>query len=420
MSAGTKKERTSRYDKGAASIKKTVSIFLCLFIMSTLSGCWSRTEPKHLAIINSVIYDMDDEGKYIVYTEFINASASASGGGEEGKKGASSLIADGKGDSPIEAISNVSQTVERSIFGGDSKIRFFSERLAKKDISDTIDYILRARLTDETAMISVIKGEEPQKIYEATIGLSDTLGNYMETMSLFQPNAESKAVFLTTLDFVRDFYSDGKQPVAGLIEVVENEFKSSESGKSDGGEKKYKIICEGLAAFKDGTLAGYFNGEEARAYNLIRNDVRNINITVPSENGNTVFNILKSKCGVKTSKEDDNIKIDVKLKVDSRIISESSDIEISQPETLKMLEELFNEKLKNEITGAVTKAQKEFESDIFGFGEHMHGQNPKDWRGLKKDWDEAFSKAEVNVSVESSIARSGELKRPFNYEEEDK
>ena len=148
--------------------------------------------------------------------------------------------------------------------------------------------------------------------------------------------------------------------------------------------------------------------------------MRNIHITVPSEEGNTVFNISKSKCSIKTSKEDESIKIDVKLKIDSRIVSESSNIEISQPETLKKLEELFNERIKNEITEAITKAQKEFESDIFGFGEHMHDQNPREWRDLKGNWDESFSEAEVNVSVESSVVRSGELKRPFRYEEEDK
>lgn len=407
--------------RGAASIKKTVSIVLCAFIISTLSGCWSRIEPKYLAIVNSIIYDIDEEGKYIIYAEFIDASPS--GAGEEGEKGTSSLVVDAKGDSPREALSDVSLTIERSVFGGDSKIRFFSERLAKKDITDTIDYVLRSRVTDETAMISVIKGEEPQKIYKASVGLSDTLGNYMETMSNFQPKASSKAVFLTTLDFVRDFYSDGKQPVAGLVEVVENEFNSSgggDSGGESGEEKEYKIICEGLAAFKDGVLAGYFNGQEARAYNFITNQVRNIHITVPSEDGDTVFNISKSRCSIKTSKEDESIKIDVKLKIDSRIVSESSNIEISQPETLEKLEELFNEKLKNEITGAITRAQKEFESDIFGFGEHMHDQNPREWRDLKGNWDESFSEAEVNVSVESSVVRSGELKRPFRYEEEDK
>lgn len=400
-------------------IKRTaVSILLCAFIISALSGCWSRTEPKHLAIVNSIIYDLDDEGRYEVYTEFINASSS--GGGNEKKKGASSLIVDAKGDSPREALSNVSFTVERNVFGWDSKIRFFSERLAKNDITDTIDYILRAHLTDETAIIGVIKGGEPQKIYEANIGLSDTMGNYMENMSQFQPNATSKAVFPTTLDFVRDFYSDGKQPVAGLVEVVENKSKASGGGQSGEEGKEYKIICEGLAAFKNGVLVGYFNGDETRAYNFVTNNMRNIHLTVPSENGDTVYSLAKSKCGIKTKKEGDSIKVEVNLKINSRIVSENENIDISNAETLKTLENQFNEHLKNQITGAITKAQQEFKSDIFGFGDFMHDQNPGDWKELKKDWDESFSKAEVKVSVESSIVRTGELKKPFRYEEEDK
>jgi len=390
---------------------------MCVLIILSFSGCWSRIEPKYLAIVNSIIYDMDDEGKYVVHTEFLNAADS---GGQEEKKNSSNFTAESKGASPREAISNISQTVERSVFGGHNKVRFFSEKLAKSDVAYTLDYIVRARLTDETALVGVIKGEEPQKIYKATIGLSDTVGNYMENMSRFQPDSSSKSVFPTTLDFVRDFYSDGKQPVATLVEVVENKSESSEGGKSDGEEKEYKIICEGLAAFKGGALAGYFNGDETRAYNFVTNNVHHIHITVPSENGDTVFNILNSNCSVNTKKEGDSIKVDVKLKINSRIVSESDTIDISKAETQKTLENLFNEYVKNQITGAVTKAQQEFKSDIFGFGDYMHDQNPDDWKELKKDWDEAFSKAQVNVSVESSIARTGEIKRPFRYEEEDK
>jgi spore germination protein KC len=385
----------------------------------SLSGCWSRIEPKYLGVVNSIIYDVDDEGKYIIHLEFLNAADA--GNGQEGKSKGSNFTVEAMGDSPREAIANVSQSVDRSIFGGHNKVRFFSERLARGDVTSTLDYILRAKLTDETALIGVIKGDEPEKIYKATLNLSDTVGSYIKNISRFLPDSTSKSAFPTTLDFVKDYYSDGKQPVAGVIEVVETESKSPKGEEMGGeGEKEHKIICEGLAAFKDGVLAGYMNGEETRAYNFIVNKVRNIHITVPSDTGNTVFVVSGSKCKVKTSKEDDKIKIEVKLKVSSGVTAETGEIEINDPKEIKKLEEAFNEKLKKDIEGAIKKAQQEFKSDIFGFGEFMHDQHPKEWRELKKDWDEAFSKAEVSVSVESRIRRYGEIKRPFRYEEEDK
>ena len=390
----------------------------------SLSGCWSRIEPKYLGIVNSLIYDVDDEGKFIVHLEFLNAADAGSGDG--GKSKGSNYTIRAMGDSPREAIANASQSVDRSIFGGHYKVRFFSEKLAKQSVNPTLDYILRAKITDETTLIGVIKGDEPEKIYEATLDLSDTVGNYIETMSRFLPDSSLKAVFPTTLDFVRDYYSDGKQPVALLVEIVENpsqtpkgEDKGGDGGKGEE-KKEYKIVCEGLAAFKDGVLAGYFNGEETRAYNFIMNKVHNIHITVPSETGNTVFGITGSKCKVKTSMDGDKIKIDVKLKFNTNIAAETGEIEINDPKEIKKLEESFNEKLKKDVEGAIKKAQQEFESDIFGFGEFVHDQHPKEWRDMKKDWDEKFKEAEISVSVESRIRRYGEIKRPFRYEEEDK
>ena len=104
----------------------------------------------------------------------------------------------------------------------------------------------------------------------------------------------------------------------------------------------------------------------------------------------------------------------------SGVTAETGEIEINDPKEIKKLEEAFNEKLKKDVEGAIKKAQQEFESDIFGFGEFVHDQHPKEWRDMKKDWDEKFKEAEISVSVESRIRRYGEIKRPFRYEEEDK
>ncbi len=126
--------------------------------------------------------------------------------------------------------------------------------------------------------------------------------------------------------------------------------------------------------------------------------------------------VLDPKTEIKTGISDGQITVDVKIKTRMSIIQESGTSDISQIEPLKEIEAAFNQQMAEEITAAVQKAQTEFQSDIFGFGVFVHRQHPDAWKELKENWDDYFAGAEIRVSVESSVDRSGEIKQPFSME----
>lgn len=412
-------------------ILKTVKkgrLILLVLAVSLLAGCWNRKEPKLLGIINSIVYDIEENGQYRVIIEFINSSESGSSkqGGSGGKE-SPNFTATGKGDSPRVALSDVSRSVEKVIFAGHNKVRFFTERFAKTDMLEVFDYLLRDHLTDETSFVVVIKGEEPEQLYTSMLGLSKTVGDYIDDLSSFQSSSIARGVFITTLSFARDYFKEGKQPVAGVVSFEEYEPKPAQNadsggvGGSGGGggsqqEKKFKIVYEGLAAFKENKLVGYFSGEETRAYNFITNSIGTSHITISAQEDKSVLEIISSKSKVKTKMKDGAAVIDVSLKLETWIIAQEGTIDITKADQLKIIEESCNKTIEQEISAAVQKAQKEFQSDIFGFGEYMHIQNPGEWKDLKENWDDYFSRAEINVSVESKITRTGETKYPLKLE----
>lgn len=397
-------------------MKKLLLTAFCIFILLLLSGCWSRKEPKTLAIIESGLYDIEENGNYEITAEILNPAAI--GGIKDGgssKNPFFTVISEGA--SIPKAIRNLSVSFDKPNFGAHIKARFFTEKFAQQDMPSLMDYLLRENLTDENPFMFVIKDENPKKIYACALGLSDTVGGFMYSMSKSQPTVLSESVFIETLQFIKDYYNEGKEPVIGLIQFAENEPTQNTEG-SDGNnqntsEKKYKIICEGLAAFKDNKLAGYFNGEEARAYNFITNNIKSAIISSKIGEDYTVFKVKDSKADIKTKLENNQITIDVKISIDTSIIQETADIDITKMEPLKMLEETLNKQMEEEISAAVKKAQNEFQSDIFGFGSQFHIQYPKEWKEIKENWNEEFSNATVNITVDSSVNRTGELKQPF-------
>jgi len=411
--------------------KKMVCILQCLMIVAVLSGCWSRKEPKNLSMVNSVLYDLNEEGKSQIVIEIMNPSAQT-GGGETSGPQVSGLTLLCEGDTMPEAARAETKSIDKVLFAGLNQVRLFSEKLAQKGIAPLLDFFSRDHLTDETPLMVVVQDQDPKRIYTCKTGLSDMVGNYFNSLSNTQHKSTCESVFVTTLEFMKDYYEDGKQPVMGLAQIVENEAKSlipaqagaqkSQSNSQDNknaAEKELYIKYEGLAAFRDDKLVGYMDGTEARVYNMITNDFTTSLVSLPSGNDDIVAAVQKTKSDIKTNIQNEQASIDVKIKAELSIIQAGNPVvDVSNSETLKMIKQGFNKKLETQITQSIEKAQQEFQSDIFGFGCFAHTQHPKEWKTIKGKWDDLFAKAKVNVTVESSIIREGEIKYPFVMEEQ--
>ncbi|NLJ79281.1 MAG: hypothetical protein GX329_07955, partial [Tissierellia bacterium] len=65
------------------------------------------------------------------------------------------------------------------------------------------------------------------------------------------------------------------------------------------------------------------------------------------------------------------------------------------------------------IRDVVVKMQKEFKLDKFGYGAFFHRKYPQEWKKIEKDWDQIFSKAELQVEIEIDIIRTGLINTPI-------
>lgn len=398
-----------------------LGIIFCVLAMTLLSGCGDRIEPKKLSVVNSIIYDVSENGMYKVTAEFLNPSKSEnsedSGGGKS-----PTLTSIGESESLRGALSNLALSIEKHVFGGHNKARFLSENFAGNDMSQFFDYLLRDHLTDETPLLVVIRGDEPEKIYSCMIGMSEMVGNYIDDLSANQKSNNSKGVIVTTLDFIKDLYNDGKEPVAGLVDMVECEAKPSGNVKSDSSdmgekEKNFRIKYEGLAAFKDGKLVGFMDGVEARAYNFITGNIGTAFAAIPSGAGHTVLEIRDVKPELKASLSGEKFDLSVIIKGNLLVVEEAGNSDPTNPEAIKSIEQSVNTQLEEEITAAIEKAQKEFKSDIFGFGKLVHMKHSEKWKEISRDWNNYFSEATIDVSVDTTVKRTGEIKKPFAVED---
>ena len=403
-------------------MKKRTGILICLLILLVLPGCYDRVEPKDLAIVSSVLYDKKEDGTYQVVTEFLELTALSRGslGGES-----KNHIEISDGETTRIALANSAKTIEMRIYAGHNHVRFFSEDFAQNEdaMITTMDFLLRDRLTDETSLMVVVKGSQPEAIYAADFALSDTMGMYIHNKSNWQPGIIGKEVFVTALDFAKDYLADGKQPVAGVIEVAQNRDPSGASGQASSSDakaapKSTEILYEGLAAFKGIQLVGYMDGAEAQAYNYVTNNLKSAFIAIASRNNQTGVQVLGSSCKTKTTVENNVVTLDLNLTMDLVIDMEGKSAQITQIPVQGAIEQAFDLQVQQQILGAILKAQTEFKSDIFGFGGYVHSQHPEQWKNLKQNWDDTFAQAIIHVTVDSTIIQLGEMEDSVLWEEE--
>ena len=84
-----------------------------------------------------------------------------------------------------------------------------------------------------------------------------------------------------------------------------------------------------------------------------------------------------------------------------------SNVELTNTEMLKMLEQRNTAVIKNEIESVLKKAQREWGVDIFGFGEAVHRKYPREWKELKDQWRDVFPNIKVQVKVDSKLRTAG-------------
>jgi spore germination protein KC len=76
--------------------------------------------------------------------------------------------------------------------------------------------------------------------------------------------------------------------------------------------------------------------------------------------------------------------------------------------------------MEETINLTIETAQKQYKSDIFGFGEAIHRSNPKEWKKIKEQWDEEFSEMTANVKVDVKLVHTGTVVDSFLEEIETK
>ena len=384
-------------------MKKAVFCCTCLLL---LTGCWDRTELKQLGIVLGVAVDKDpDSGEFIVSTQMLRPGA-ISTQMPNTEKPVEKVVTSGK--TIFEAIRKSNLEFDRKGFYAHTKVIVIGEDLAKDGLLPVLDFFQRGKEIRGYVFVCIAKNAQASEILGIESGGIQPIPAIRLRDMIEDTRFQLKGVKINLLNFYKESIGSGIEPVVGVLKVEKDKFS------------KKHVKMSGGAVFNKDKLVGYLNEHQTIGYRWCKSEVESGAVSIPSplnENRYESVEVKKADTTIKPKVKGKEISFTIHVEGEGIITEQevmtSLEDSTKKLEHMKKTEEKMNKQIEKYIKLAIEKSQKEFHSDIFGFGRALNKEEPKVWNEVKKDWNDRFAEAPYTVNVHFKINSTGLMRGPF-------
>lgn len=390
---------------------KRILCLLSVVSLVFLSGCWDRVEINDLAIVTAAAIDLTDDNQIEVALQIFIPKSSSSGGGQGGGGssggGPVTLLHSHKGRNFADAVSKIQSQIPRRIFWGQCKVFIFGERLAKKGIQRKVDVLIRHPQIRERSYLFVTE-ENPKLELESQPPLERYSAESIRELSALRIGMN-----VTPLDLDEMLTGEAK---GGALPIIKGQ---SLEGKQDKSIMFPNIT--GTAIFKGDKMIGKLSGKKTRGLLWLRNEMESYSVTVKLKgvSGDISLNPVSEKIKMVPKIENGKWKMYVKINTEGAVIENGTNLLLSNPQTIRMVESAFQETVKRRIHLALDDIQHKMKVDIIGVGKEFHRKYPKQWKKVENRWEQVYPDVQVTVDVEGHIRRQGYITKPGGMPEEE-
>jgi spore germination protein KC len=366
-----------------------------------LSGCWDRVEINDIAIVTAIGLDLV-KGDKLRLTLQVAVPSKLVTGGTGGSGGKSTIVISETGATVSEAYRNIQGKLPRRIFFSQSRILLIGEDLAKKGVFHIVDFHTRYAEPRINSFIMFTKGKASK-----IINSMPTFENISaeETRELAKMGVGIKVY---VRDFLNMLLTDGLEPFASQFTLEPLEvYTKNKSGETQ--------ALNGIAVFKGDKLAGWMEERETRGLLWLRNEIKEgvISVKIPNEKdgGKISMEIARAETKIVPILKGGEIKLDVEVVTELSVIENNSKLNLTETKAIEEIQKYAAEEIRNRVELVVEKAQKEFGSDIFGFGQSVYKKYPKVWNThYKENWEKEFAQTKVTIHSKAFVRRIGLIK----------
>lgn len=389
-------------------------------VLLLLTGCWDKVELNEISIVTGIAIEKGEKEKFLVTVETINAPQLSA---EQPGSGTPVITFQEEGNSLAELSEKMNIGLSRKLIYSHTRIIVIDEIVAKEGVGDILDFLERTGEYRNDFNILISRGTKASDIVKTTypLELVPSIKVHKQIEVYLEEWGGDPYVRLT--DFISSLTSKGRHPVTSAVSIE----GKPEAGKSIDHNTRTEldstVIISGLSIFKKDKLIGFLSPEEARDY-LWTQGLNRTSLTVPcymedndDENDFLDVRIIHSHSDVKVNEKDGRLTIELSISGEAKIQGTQCHRNLENIETYHKHEEALNKYVEEKISATIKKMQEEYEADIFGFGEVFYRSSPKKFKKVENEWDTKFSEADVHITSDFHIKRSGIRNKSFLTDE---
>jgi spore germination protein KC len=368
-------------------VLRRVSIFvIIILVLPYLTGCWDVEEIPRRGIANAVYFDAGNPKKFKIGVALnVPGTAIPPNVGTTQQFEKRNFVISGEGDSILEAWTEVQANTERNIFFGQVRAVVMSEKFARQDIKDMLDFIGRVPLVPPNTNVLVTKAD-PAKLLDLKNTSNELPGNYID-FYFRSPFKRSSAI---PIDLWRvNAILDNKtgHPYIPMVEVSQN---------------SYKIA--GTAVFSRNRFADALSLDETQTLALVRGtDVGYQKIPLGGNQYAAFKNVRSETKLTPKISPDGMVSFNVNTNIQGILVEIVPHREISIKQR-KLIERQAAVLLKRKFASLITKLQS-LNSDPAGFADKIRIEYPQQWKTL--DWDKVYPGTRFNVNTKFTVKETG-------------
>ena len=390
---------------------KKLLLFIIFILTFCLSGCGNYAELDKLSIVTAVAFDKKDDQYELSF--LIANSPKAQTSNKEGE--AKTTVYSGIGKTIPQAAQAIDQISPKQIYFGHINVVVISEDIAKEGFFKISDWLIRNPQTRKKFYLLQAKDVSAKNILK----IVSPLGSYpsQSIATLIESNEKSKSIATSVSysNFIGKALEKGYDPVLPSITIDGNIKKGSSEKNLESTEPQTKLILGPLAIFKQDKLIGFSSKKESQSINILNTDVKEINYTLKYNNNDISIDAKKLTATTKL-KDTSNIEITVTGK--GNIYNINDNINIQDYQEINKIEKAWNKSLEKDLYEVVEKMQKKYQTDIFGYGNLIYKNKPKEWENLEKNWnDKYFPNLNIKIKANLKISATGSLTKTIKEAE---
>jgi spore germination protein KC len=393
-----------------------------------------------LGFVMALGIDLGPDRNSVTVTTMIAVPAKIAGGGSSGGGGGGSeegsLVISMNAPTIYEAFNRINTVLNREITLNQNLTLLIGEDLAKQEVNKWADTLVRYREMRRTMLIFICRGKAAE-IMNFKPEIEKNPSEYFADLAKLSVR---NGMFPVTMlhDFMlryEGFYQENYAPIIAKYQLPtpgskedkksQKDSQTKETGKSNessgskegssskggAGSEAKNIRLVGTAIFKQDRLVGSFDNYESQALLLLTGEFREAMLTIsdPREKGNYIsFRLLQSMPpAIRYRRREGEDDFFLKLKLEADLVSIQSGINYTTPRMEGELARHIARTIQNRLIKVITKAQQEYQSDVFGFGKKVQQSFiiTQEWENYH--WPERFPQAKITTAVKVNIRRVG-------------